>query len=70
MKFDELTKKTPADLRKELDSAEFDLMRLGAQVQTGGVGKDSGKIRELKKTIARIKTLQQRVEAKGGKSNK
>jgi large subunit ribosomal protein L29 len=70
MKFEELTKKTPADLRKELDTAEFDLMRLGGMVQTGGVGKDSGKIKELKKTIARIKTLQQRVEAKGGKSNK
>lgn len=58
MKYDELKKKTAADLQKELDAAQFDLMRLGALVQTGGVGKDSGKIRELKRTIARIKTLQ------------
>lgn len=70
MKFTELTKRTPADLQKELDGAQFDLMRYGAMVQTGGVGKDAGKIKELKKTIARIKTLQQRVAAKGGKSNK
>ena len=70
MKFEELTKKTPADLQRELDSAQFDLMRFNAQVATGGAGKDAGKIREIKKTIARIKTLQQRVDAKGGKTNK
>jgi large subunit ribosomal protein L29 len=68
MKFQELTKKTPEDLQRQMNDAEFDLMRFNAQVATGGAGKDSGKIRELKKTIARIKTLQQRVVAKGGKT--
>lgn len=67
MKFKELTKKTPEELQKQVDEAEFDLLRYNAQVATGGAGKDSGKIREMKRTIARIKTLQQRVAAKGGK---
>jgi large subunit ribosomal protein L29 len=67
MKFDDLKKKTPDDLRKELDSITFDLMRYNAQVATGGAGKDSGKIRELKRTIARIKTLQRQVELKSAK---
>jgi ribosomal protein L29 len=62
MKFNELIKKTPEDLNRELSSAEFDLMRYNAQVATGGAGKDSGKIRELKKRIARIKMLQRRIE--------
>ncbi len=66
MKFDELQKKSADDLQKEMDSSMFELMRYNAQVATGGAGKDSGKIRELKKKIARIKTLQQR----GGKANK
>jgi large subunit ribosomal protein L29 len=70
MKFQELTKKTPDELQKQMDSIEFDLLRYNAQVSTGGAGKDSGKIRELKRTIARIKTLKQRVEAKGGKAKK
>jgi large subunit ribosomal protein L29 len=58
MKFKELQKKSPADLQKDLDSAQFELMRYNAQVATGGAGKDTGKIRQFKKTIARIKTLQ------------
>ena len=65
MKYQELKKKPAADLQKELDTAQFELRRLGGMVQTGGVGKDSGRIRELKRKIARIKTLQAE-----GKTNK
>ena len=67
MKFEELKKKTPDDIRKEFDVITFELMRYNAQVATGGAGKDSGKIRELKRTIARIKTLQRQVELKSAK---
>jgi large subunit ribosomal protein L29 len=58
----DLAKKSRDELQKELDRIEFDLMRLGAQVSTGGAGKESGKIRELKRTVARIKTLQRQEE--------
>lgn len=60
MKFKELKKN--ADLNKELDATVLELMRYNAQVATGGAGKDSGKIRELKRKIARIKTLQSEVK--------
>ncbi|MDD9953980.1 MAG: 50S ribosomal protein L29 [Candidatus Woesearchaeota archaeon] len=58
MKFKDLQKKPAADLEKELKNSALELMKLRAQVATGGAGKDAGKIRTLKRTIARIKTLQ------------
>ena len=58
MKHKDLLKKSKQDLEKELVKLNMDLMKYRAQVATGGAGKDSGKIRELKKTIARIKTIQ------------
>ena len=64
MKFDELKKKTPEELNKELDSTMFEMMRYNAQVATGGVGKDVGKVKQLRKTVARIKTLQTIVRSK------
>ena len=58
MKFLELKKKSPADLQKEWDNIKLDLMKFRAQIATGGAGKEAGKIKELKRTLARIKTLQ------------
>jgi len=58
MKFKELQKKNKQDLQKELDKLNMELMKYRAQVATGGAGKESGKIKEYKKSIARIKTLQ------------
>jgi ribosomal protein L29 len=61
MKFKDLQKKTPEELKKELDTAMFEMMRYNALVATGGgAGKEVGKIKQQKKTIARIKTLQNR----------
>ncbi len=57
MKFTELKKKSPEELRKEEERVRLDLMRFRAKVSTGGAGKEAGKIRELKRTLARIKTL-------------
>jgi len=63
MKFADLKKKTPAELTKELDETMLDQLRFNAKVATGGIGKESGKVRELRRKVARIKTLQ-RVVAK------
>jgi ribosomal protein L29 len=57
MKFKELQKKTGDELRKELDNTTIELLRFRAHVATGGAGKDAGKIRGLRRKIARIKTL-------------
>jgi len=58
MKFKELQKKNKQDLQKELDKFNMEVMKYRAQVATGGAGKEPGKIKEYKKSIARIKTLQ------------
>lgn len=57
MKFKDLKKKNQDELNKELDTTSLDLMRFNAKVATNSIGKESGKIKELKKNIARIKTL-------------
>ena len=68
MKFQDIKKKNPIELVKELETIEFDLMRYNAKVATNSIGKDSGKVKELKKDIARIKTLQNQVAIKTLKS--
>ena len=57
MKFSELKKKTREDLQKEESRIELDLLRLRGQIATGGAGKDAGKARSMKRTIARIRTI-------------
>lgn len=58
----DLTKKTPAELIKELDSLKLELIKLNAQATTGASSKEAGRIRSLKKQIARIKTIQNNKE--------
>ena len=55
MKYAEMIKKDAAALEKIEETTQIDLMKHMAQVATGAPGKDSGKVRELKRTIARIK---------------
>ncbi len=58
MKFQDLKKKNKEELVKEFDASELDLMKYNAKVATNSIGKDAGRIKQLKKTIARIKTIQ------------
>jgi ribosomal protein L29 len=67
MKFTDLKRKSPDELSKEYTMAELELMKLNAKVATAGIGKESGKVRETKRKIARIKTLQR--QATGAKKN-
>ncbi len=63
--FAALTKKADADLEKELLEAQLEIVKLNAQLSTGSAAKEAGKLRALKKKVARIKTLQnQRRNAK------
>ncbi|MBR9692382.1 50S ribosomal protein L29 [Candidatus Woesearchaeota archaeon] len=62
----ELKKKNPDELQRELSSARLELLKLNAQVATGGAAKEAGKITMLKKKVARIKTLQ----TKGGNESR
>jgi ribosomal protein L29 len=68
MKFADLKKKSADELNKELDTADLDLMRFNAKVATAGIGKESGRVRETRRKIARIKTIQR--QNQGAKKNK
>jgi ribosomal protein L29 len=56
--FNELKRRTASDLEKELQLTSMELVKLNAHVATGAAAKDAGKIRNLKKRVARIRTLQ------------
>lgn len=56
--FTELKKKSPEDRQKALTEAQADIMKLRAQLTTGAAAKEVGKLHKLKKTIARVRTLQ------------
>lgn len=61
MKYQDLAKKSAEDLAKVETELRIELMKFQAQVATGAPGKQSGKIRQIKRDIARIKMI-------GGKS--
>jgi ribosomal protein L29 len=65
MKFTELQKKAPADLDKELERIAMEMMKYKAQIATGGVGKETGKVRQLRRAVARIKTIKNAKEVRG-----
>lgn len=64
MKIKDMRKKSAAELVKELEGIQLDLMKFRAQVATGGAGKDAGRISHMRRQVARIKTLQKEVSAK------
>jgi large subunit ribosomal protein L29 len=66
MKFKEIQKLTPQDREKKLKDIRIELLKLQGQVQTGTTPKSPGQIKELKRSVARIKTL----ETQEAKTNK
>lgn len=68
--FKELQKKPATDLSKEISRLKFDLMKLRTQAAAGSAGKEAGKIRAMRRQIARIHTLMQRSSAAVTKKGK
>ena len=63
MKFKELAKFENDEVQKKLIELETELMKLNAQVAVGTAPKSTKQIREIKRNIARVKTLKkQKVE--------
>jgi len=58
MKIKELRKMDEKVLESKITEIKKDLMKLNAQVATGTTPENPGRIRSLKKTIAKIYTLQ------------
>lgn len=63
MKFKELVAMAQPDLKLKLTELQKDLMKDNAQVASGTLPKNPGKIRLTKKTIAKIKQILAKTEA-------
>ena len=57
MKKKDLKKTSPAELKKRLEELKKELMKYNAQISTGKVTESPGKVRLIKKTIARLNTF-------------
>ena len=57
MKFKQLKQMQKQELNQKTDELKRELVKLYAQVATGTPPKNSGQIRNSKRTIARIKTI-------------
>ena len=57
MKFKQLKQMQKQELNQKIDELKRELVKLYAQVATGTPPKNSGQIRNSKRTIARIKTI-------------
>ena len=55
---DEIRDMTAAERQSELEELETELLNTKAQQAAGGMPESPGRVNELKKTIARIKTIQ------------
>ncbi|ESS11198.1 MAG: LSU ribosomal protein L29P [uncultured archaeon A07HR60] len=55
---EELRDMTPAERQAELEDIETELLNTKAVQAAGGAPEDPGRVSELKKTIARVKTIQ------------
>lgn len=55
---EEIRDMTPAEREAELDDLETELLNARAVKAAGGAPENPGRIKELKKAIARIKTIQ------------
>ena len=58
MKYKELNALNKEELDKKRKEAEMELMKLRSQVATGTSPKNPHQVRQLKKILSRIKTLQ------------
>lgn len=55
---EEIRDMTPAEREAELEELETELLNTKAVQAAGGAPDNPGRVKELKKTIARIKTIQ------------
>lgn len=55
----EIRDMTPEDRASKLNELQNELLQQRAKASSGGAPENPGRIRELKRTIARMKTIQQ-----------
>jgi len=62
MKFNDIKKLKRTELDKKTNELKIELIKLQAQSATGTAPKSPGQINQIKKTMARIKTLKRQNE--------
>ncbi len=67
MRAKELRKLKPEDLNSQLQELKLELMKELSNVKMGRPVKNPGKIKEIKKNIARILTIKRELKAREGK---
>jgi len=65
-RIDEIRKMSASERNDELESLLKDLMRERGVIATGGSPDNPGRVGEIRKTIARIKTVQREAARSGG----
>ncbi len=63
-RIDEIRKMSEKERKGELESLRMDLMRERGIIATGGAPDNPGRVREIRRTIARIKTVEGELELK------
>lgn len=58
LRVDEVRKMNPDERQDELDKLRLELIRERAIASAGGAPENPGRIKEIRRTIARIKTIQ------------
>ncbi len=64
LRTDEVRNMNPTERQEELDKLKLELIRERAIASAGGAPENPGRIREIRRTIARIKTLQTEIKEK------
>ncbi|MDY6780462.1 MAG: 50S ribosomal protein L29 [Halobacteria archaeon] len=62
LRADEIREMTQEEVQEELEDLEDELLREKSVLAAGGAPENPGRIREIKRTIARIKTIQTEME--------
>ena len=66
MKFKEMKVMNELDLQNKVLELKKELMKINSQIAVGTVPKNPGKVKELKRTIARILTIETQKNKHGG----
>ncbi|MCW3138815.1 MAG: 50S ribosomal protein L29 [Methanophagales archaeon] len=66
-RIDEIRKMSEKERMDELESLMTDLMRERGIIAMGGAPENPGRVREIRRTIARIKTVEGELEREKGK---
>ncbi|RLG34647.1 50S ribosomal protein L29 [Methanosarcinales archaeon] len=66
-RIDEIRKMSEKERKEELESLMTDLLRERGVIATGGALENPGRLKEIRRTIAKIKTVERELEREKGK---